>query len=345
MSTRACVLTLTATAAVLLPVAGFAQTADAGSAATTSPALAHAAPADETAGTRILSDPLYLPLRGQVFGLTAYSFARPTGENFKAGSETSSFTADDNTFAQTLAYGLTNRLTVRVAFGYGVNERDSTAAATGDVTVGNARGFNDPTFSVTWRVLDAPASPIVLDVTGGYSPDLLTAVASGGVGEGSIARGGQNADIAMAVGHVGRAFTLAGTVTTTYVGDQTTEQLSNGTSTSAAAHWSYAAGVATQTRLTSRTSFDAGLTVGSAAGYAVVNLTNGNSHTYAPPMTRSLGVALNYHFQPNRLVGAFVYSYDNNTAATNTFAKATSDTAVKDRSGHTVGVRLLYAFQ
>jgi len=343
--TRARVFALTASVVVLLPLAASAQTADVAAATSTPPSPPRAAQSGEASGTRIVSDPLYLPLKGQVFGVTAYSFARPTGQNFKDGSETSSFTSDDNAFAQTLAYGLSNRLTARVAFGYGVNERDSTAAATGDVTVGNARGFNDPTFSVTWRVIDEPASPLVLDVTGGYSPNLLTAIASGGVGEGSIARGGQNADIAFAVGHVARAFTLAGTVTTTYVGDQTTEQLSNGTATSAAAHWSYAAGVATQTRFTSRTSLDAGVSVGSAAGYTVVNLANGNSHTYAPPVTRSVNLALNYHFRPNQLVGALTYAYDNNTDATNTFTKAASDTAVKDRSGQTVGFRLLYAFQ
>lgn len=300
--------------------------------------------AAQDAPTRIVSDPLYLPVKNQVYGVTGYTFARPTGQNFKAGSETSTFTSDDNTFAQTVAYGLSNRLTVRLGFGYGVNERDSTAEATGDVTVGNARGFNDPTFSVTYRLLDEPSSPLILDVTGGYSPDWLTAIASGGVGEGTLARGGQNADVAIAIGRVARAFTIAGTVTSTYVGEQTTEQLSNGTSTSAAAHWSYAAGVATQTRLTSRTSFDAGVTVGSAASYTVLNLTNANSHTSEPPVTRSLNLALNYHFHPD-LVGAFVYAYDNNTDSANTFDKSTSDTKVKDRTGNTVGVRLLYAFR
>ena len=349
MSTRLCVSTLTSIVAVLLPVAALGQTANTASPVTTTvstaPDAPRAAQSTELVETRVLSDPLYLPMKGQVFGATGYTFGRPTGENFKAGSETGTFSSDDNTFAQTLAYGVTNRLTARIGFGYGVNERDSTADATGDVTVGNSRGFSDPTFSVTYRLVDELTAPFILDVTGGYSPDLVTAVASGGVGEGSMGRGGQNADLAVTIGRVTRAFTLAGTVTTTHVGEQTTEQLANGTSTAAAAHWSYAAGVATQTRFTSRASVDAGVTVGGAANYTVLNLTNDNSHTYAPAVTRSLNLALNYHFQPNRLVGSLTYAYDNNTDASNTFAKSTSDTTVKDRTGNTVGFRLLYAFE
>jgi hypothetical protein len=340
---------LTSIAVVLLPVAARAQSANVATPATTSVSTPSEAPrpsqSTDLVETRVLSDPLYLPMKGQVFGATGYTFARPTGQNFKAGAETGAFTADDNAFAQTLAYGLTDRLTARIGFGYGVNARDSTADATGDVTVGDARGFSDPTFSVTYRLVDELRSPFILDVTGGYSPDLLTAIASGGVGEGTIARGGQNADLAFAVGHVARAFTLAGTVTSTYVGEQTTAQLSNGTSTSADGHWSYAVGVATQTRFTARASLDAGLTVGSAATYTVLNVTNGNSHTYTPPVTRSLNLALNYHFRPNQLVGAFTYAYDNNTDATNTFAKSSSDTKVRDRTGNTLGFRLLYAFK
>lgn len=315
-------------AALLLPVRVSAQTVP-----------------PDTTEVRIVSDPLYLPVKGEVYGATAYSFTQPTGENFKAGVETSSFSADDHSVNQTLAYGLTDRLTMRLGFGYGVNDRDSTAAATGDVTVGNASGWNDPTFSATYRLFDEPFSPLIVDVTGGYSPDLMDAKASDGVGTGTLARGGQNADVAVAFGRVLRSVTLAGTVGTTYVGQQTTLQLSNGTSTSADAHWSYSAGVATQMRFTSRTSVDAGVTVGSAASYTVSNIDTGSSHAYGPGVTRSLNAAFNYHLVPNRIVVAATYRYDNNTDATNTFVKATSDTAVKGRSDNSVGVRLMYAFR
>jgi hypothetical protein len=115
------------------------------------------------------------------------------------------------------------------------------------------------------------------------------------------------------------------------------------TSTSADAHWSYAVGLATQTRFTPRISVSAGVTVGTTASYTVSNIDTGNSHSYSPPITRSLNAAFNYHIVPDRIVVAVAYGYDNDTDATNTFAKATSDTAVKGRSGNSVGVRLMYA--
>jgi hypothetical protein len=342
------ILSIAVMAAILLPLQAEAQST--GDAATT-PTTAAAPQPSRTNATgdisdvRIISDPLYLPMKGQVYGMTGYTFDRPTGQNFKNGSQTSAFTADDHSFDQTLAYGITNRLTVRLGFGYGVNERDSTAAATGDVTVGNSRGFNDPTFSATYRVIDEPGSPLVFDVTGSVSPDFMTAKASGGVGEGTLARGGQNAGIGVEFGRVTHAFTLAGTVSATYVGQQTTFQLSNDTSTSADAHWAYALGVASQTRFTDRVTCDAGLTVGSAATYTVTNVDTTNSHVASPAVTRALNFAFNYHLVPNRVVVAATYSYSNNSDATNTFAKATSDTAVKDRSGNAVGVRLFYTFR
>jgi len=81
-----------------------------------------------------------------------------------------------------------------------------------------------------------------------------------------------------------------------------------------------------------------------AGNYDVSNIETGTIHTYAPPNTRTLNVALNYHFSPNRLVGSVSYTYNSYTDATNTFAKATSDTAVENRMGNVVGVRLLYTF-
>ncbi len=94
--------------------------------------------------TRILSDPLFLPRKGQVYGVTAYTLDTPKGDNFKAGVNTGSFTSSDSLVDQTLAYSLLNNLTIRVTQGYGINNRDSTAAATDDVTTGGASGFNDP---------------------------------------------------------------------------------------------------------------------------------------------------------------------------------------------------------
>jgi hypothetical protein len=342
-------LAILSSAITLLPQHAQAQTAaPSAQPASSSPSVpppAQASGALDMAGARILSDPLYLPLQGQVYGATAYTLDMPKGDNFKAGVNTGSFNASDNLVNQTFAYGVLNTLAIRVALGYGSNSRDSTAATTGDVTTGNASGFNDPTFSVTFRPLDQPRSPVILDVTASYSPNTFASQTAGGTSNGTIARGGQATGFSFALGRVMKSFTIAGTAASTYDGAQTTELLSNSTSTTSGAFWSYSMGLVTETRFTDRVSLDAGVTFSTAGNYAVSNIENGNPRTYAPPSTRALNIAMNYHFVPNRVVGSFTYSYDNDTISTNTFAKASSDTAVENRMGNVVGFRLLYAFR
>jgi len=341
-------LAILSSAITLLPQHAQAQTAapsaQPASPSPSSPPSSQGSGSIDVVGARILSDPLYLPLQGQVYGATAYTLDMPKGDNFKAGVNTGSFSASDDLINQTFAYGVLNSLAIRVTFGYGSNSRDSTAATTGDVTTGNASGFNDPTFSVTFRPLDEPRSPVILDLTVSYSPNTFASETAGGTSNGTIARGGQATGLSFALGRVMKSFTIAGTAASTYDGAQTNELLSNGTSTASGAFWSYTFGLVTETRFTERVSLDAGVTVSTSASYAVSNVQNGNPRTYAPPSTRALNIAMNYHFRPNRLVGSFTYSYDNDTTSTNTFAKASSDTAVENRMGNVVGFRLLYAF-
>jgi hypothetical protein len=309
------------------------------------PAQAQTAAASDPITTRIVSDPLYLPLKGQVYGATAYTLDRPTGDNFKAGVKTGSFQSSDNLINQTLAYGVLNDLTIRLIMGYGINQRDSTAATTGDVTTGNANGFNDPTFSATYRLLDALRSPVILDLTGSYSPDAIAAKSSGGGTNGTIARGGPTGGFSVALGREMKSFTIAGTAATTNVGSQTTLLLSNGTSSRSDAHWSNDLGLNTQTRFTDRVSLNAGVSYTTTGMYAVSNVVSGNPYTYTPPKTSALNLAVNFHVVPNRVVGAITYTYDSYTDATNTFAKPASNTAIENRTGSVVGIRLMYAFR
>ena len=317
-------------AAVCLPLAAEAQT------------NAQASPAPET---RIISDPLYLPLGGQFYGATAYTLSKPEGDNVKAGTQTGSFTSSNSLLDQTVAYGITRDLTVRVTMGYGSNARDSTSAVTGDVTNGNSHGFNDPTVSATYRLLDELRVPVILDLTGSYSPNAIHATAAGGGSDGNIARGGQSAGFSLALGRVMRSFTIAMTGGGTSIGRQTTELLSNGTSTASDSHWNYNVGVATQTRFSRRASLNVGASLATTGSYGVVNVESGNPRTSEGPDTRSVDVALNYHFVPNRFVGALTYTYNNDTDSKNIFPNPASNTSVTNRFGNVVGVRLMYAFR
>jgi hypothetical protein len=341
-------LAILSSAVVLLPAHAQAQTAaqsaQPAAASPSTPPPSQGGSSIDLTDTRILSDPLFLPRKGQVYGVTAYTLDTPKGDNFKAGVNTGSFTSSDSLVDQTLAYGLLNNLTIRLAQGYGINNRDSTAAATGDVTTGSASGFNDPTVSATFRVLDEPRSPVILNLTASYSPDAFASKAAGGGSDGTIARGGQTAGLSFALGRVTKSFTVAATAASTHVGPQLTELLSNSTSTASDAYWSYNLGLNTQTRFTDRWSLDAGVAFATAGNYDVSNIETGNAHVYAPSSTRTVNMAFNYHFLPNRLVGSVTFTHNSYTDATNTFAKAALDTAVANRMGNVVGVRLIYVF-
>ena len=293
---------------------------------------------------RIISDPLYLPLQGQFYGATVYTLSKPQGDNNKGGIQTGTFTSSNSLFDQTFAYGITRDLTVRVTVGYGWNERDSTSAVTGDVTNGNSQGFSDPTIGVTYRVLDELRFPIILDVSGSYSPNAIDATSSGGGMDGNVARGGQAAGFSVALGRVTNRFTIAMTAGGTFVGQETTELLSNGTSTLSDSHWNYSVGVATQTRFSPRVSLNLAASLATTGSYGVANVQSGNPRVSEGPDTRSVDTALNFHLVPNRFVAALTYAYNNYTDSTNTFPKPASNTSVTNRFGNVVGVSLMYAF-
>jgi hypothetical protein len=293
---------------------------------------------------RIISDPLYLPLSGQVYGSTIYTLSEPQGDNVKGSTRTGSFTSSNSLLNQSIAYGITRDLAVRVAMGYGWNQRDSTSAVTGAVTNGNSQGFSDPAISATYRVLDERHSPFVLDLTGSYSPDAIHATTSGGDNNGNIARGGQTMGFSVTVGRITRSFTIALSAGGTAVGRETSELLSNGTSTQSDSHWNYGVGVETQSRFSRRVSVNLGASFASTGSYGVANVVSGNPRTSEGPDTRSVDVALNYHLVPNRLVAAATYTFNSYSDSQNIFPNPVSNTSVTGRFGNVVGVRLLYAF-
>jgi hypothetical protein len=294
--------------------------------------------------TRIISDPFFLPLKGQVYGATVFTLNSPSGDNFKAGVQTGAFHSSNSLIDQTFAVGVARDFTIRAAMGYASNHRDSTTIATGDVTSGNSSGFNDPTFSATLRLLEQLRSPVILDLTASYSPNLIDATSSGGGSDGNVARGGSAGGFSLSLGREMNAFTIAATGTGTYVGRQTTELLSNGTSTASDAHWNYDLGLATQLRFSDRVSVNAGVGYGITGNFGVANVQTGNPRTSEGPDSRSFNAAINWHLVPNRLVGAITYMYNSYTDSQNIFPNPASDNSVQNRTGSVVGVRLLYVF-
>ena len=123
------------------------------------PLQAHAQALDLTPDTsRILSDPNYLPLAGQIEGSTAYSHGWINGSGVNAaGDQISSFHINSNVIGQTLAYGITDDLSVNGSVQYVPRTFREVDGADGRVTSSDSSGFSDPTFGATWRALDQNA--------------------------------------------------------------------------------------------------------------------------------------------------------------------------------------------
>ena len=308
-------------------------------------ALAGAAQAqDFTAiGDRILSDPTYLPLQGQIYGQTDYGHAQTDGDLFDATGARTAATRDIvNTFGQTVAYGITNALSVRASLDYGFGP-DRRFTPTGE-TSSYRDGFDNPSFGATWRLLDQNAHPVSFDIIGDWAPDTFPSRAVSPTRDGTIASGGPTADFGFALGRETRVFTIRGAFMDRYVGGASTLDPANGASSFTPSYCVPSLGLQTQTRFTPRLSANLGYGY-NFQGRAVADQTGtGVPFTNRIGDNQAVNVSLNYHFVPNRLVGSLGYEhmfYDDRNEA---FADPTAD-VLQSRSADTFSATLRYVFR
>ena len=178
---------------------------------------------------RILSDPNYLPLAGQIYGTTAYSHAWTDGNSANsAGLETSSFHINTNTIDQLLSVGITDDIAVNASIAYAPADFQQINYVNGRSGTLDSSGFSDPTFGATWRVLDQNAGPLDLDLLGSYSPDLIDAHTSAADAGGTVARGGDSGTVGAALGYDTRSFGIRGAFNANFLGNSNVYDLSNG---------------------------------------------------------------------------------------------------------------------
>lgn len=296
---------------------------------------------------RLISDPLFLPLKGQVFGTTSYTYGNQTGDRYNSiGTRTSSFSNDTNLFTQSFAYGFTDELSAHISMGYGFDSNDTTTLSSGVTTSGAANGWTDPTFGVTYRILDqARHSPVDIDVTANYAPDLISDKATGGGHLGSIAPGRDVATLTGTVGREMRVFTVAGTATAEHYGVQEYTALSTNDTYKAGSFWDYTLGIKTETRFTQRASFELGL------GYSLIGARNsttneasGITSTGEGANTLAVNTALNYSIIPNLLVAGLTYTYDDYSNTATDRVIATQNVGTQNHMQNVYGARLQYLF-
>ncbi len=293
---------------------------------------------------RPLSDPLYLPFAGQLYGWTAYSFANPTGDNYvgSPGFKTDSTARHDNEIVQGLSYALTDDIALRAAAYYGWSDNKVTSASGGSSGTYDFNGFDNPALGITWRAVDQMSgSPVDLDFLLTFDPQVATARAASFTSDGSFASGHDHTEFAVAVGREMRNFTIVGKFTATYFGDGGHLEPAGG-NYSESSSWNYLFNIDTQTRLTDAWSIDLGIEYQRVGDVQDVD-TYGTHLRTAARNDFYVSTAINYQIIPGRLVALVSYEYGD--LGDDTYIRdGVVDTQLKNRSTNEFGARLDYVF-
>lgn len=296
-------------------------------------------------GQRILSDPAFLPLSGQIYGSTAYQYGTNHWDDFNAtGAFDSHVSGWSDTFSQLFDYGITDDLTVGATIDYVPVDKRKRDFADGTTVSRSSSGWSDPTFDVTWRAIDErDGNPVNVDLLGSYSPDWIQAKTGTDVESGTIARGGNAGLVGAAVSHVSGPFTIYGSFKADFLGDRTVDNGTNGALHASNSHTNYILGLDSQTRLNDLLSFNLGVSRQFLSSSTITNEKTAVAYVSKPGDATDLHLAANYHLVPNQVVASLTYAH--------TFAQDSkdiypvdpaSDLSMQNRSGNTYGVKLDY---
>ena len=223
---------------------------------------------------RILSDPSYLPLAGQVYDTTQYGVTFP--KNAIA----------DNGIKQSLGYGISDFLSIQVSDNYDWTKYNS--------------GFYDPSFGLKLRLLKQQESGFNLDLIADYSPDLLTNNRLN-----HYARGGQVSNFISNISYTTTDFTILGFAEITALSSAI--QNDSFLQKSISEHQSFGIGIDTQIRIARDFSINAGVSEQFMTNYDI-SYSSYAKFSYNGYNTTTFNTALNYHVIPNRLVTSLGYS-------------------------------------
>lgn len=298
--------------------------------------------------SRVLSDPTYLPLGGQFFGSTEYSYNQVNSntDNYQ-GKMTASTSVKTTTLTQVLDFGLTDDLTLRASGFYQLNGTNSQDPS-GVSTLTSSYGMSDPTIALVCRVLDEKGAPFNWDLKASYTPDLINAESASADLSGSVARGGSTAAFGTALSYKGKDFTLYLVGDGTYLDEKDVLNQNNGITTSYQPSWVYSLDATTQTRFAEGLSLNAGvsMTFNQSVNASYVNAANKViDFTNQPSDITYLILALNYQVTPGKLAASLLYSHDFYGQSGNTYlSKPQLDNTIVDRYNDLVGAELRYVF-
>jgi hypothetical protein len=293
---------------------------------------------------RIVSDPLFIPMAGQFYGETADAIGFPTSDTVtNNGTPKKSHSGFSNTATQVVEYGITNNVTARVSDSFLYTEADATNN-TGAINTNTSWGFENPTFGLGWRAMDQARYPVDVDLGVSYSPNMISATNPGAGNDGNVASGGQEVDFTAGVGREMNAFTVEGVVSADYLGKRSVEQLGNDTYVNTDPAWQLGAGIDTQTRITDRFSINANGGYLFRPSQDATNPQLGTRWDVFPGSVWDFAGSLNYHFIPNRVVGALTYTYVSTTSSSRTFPNPAQNVSTSNNQNNIFGANIRYLF-
>ncbi len=278
--------------------------------------------------SRVVSDPSYLPLGGQLYGSTEYTYGN-TGSNTdnSLGALKSSNSTLSNTVNQALEYGLTSDFALRVSDSYEWPS-STTSYPDGTIMVTHSDGFIDPTFEAIWRALDQKDHAMNWDLLVTYAPNLFNAQSADPTENGTVARGGDTETFGTAISQKLKDFTFYFEGTMTYLDNRSVFNPGNNITTNYDPSWQYYIDASTQMRFSRQWSLNLSYseTFNDNVSASYVN-SRGNliSSISQPGEVFVFTAALNFHAVPNRCVLSFIYnhyfydgvSYTNDTVPSN----------------------------
>jgi opacity protein-like surface antigen len=305
------------------------------------------------ADQRILSDPTYLPSAHEISGTTSYSYASGSLSTFLlSGTEINHQTLQTSAVVQTVEWGVTDDLTLRLSDDY-VDEKTTVHfPGTSYSFVVGASGATNPTLGGVYRVIDQFSTfPLSVDIVGSYSPDLIRNRVANVAQHGSAGSGRQAFTTGLALGRFMPQFTIRGSLEAAHEGRGDASEITSGDEQQTA-HWNYAIGIGGQVRVTDRWSVDAGFrytTLGSEITTYHVPAADYSGRADAGKIS-DLSVGLNYHIIRNKLVAQVAYDYFRFGRRTTNFTNLPGarvifiDYYIDDRHANEVTARLYYAF-
>jgi hypothetical protein len=285
--------------------------------------------------TRILGDPAYLPLAGQVYGDFSYTYSAQTYDyqnNQYPGAIVYSWNKSGNDFLPHLAYGITDDISVSAALGWGNLRSTDVYTYTeylfppgGGVTTEpkqarvsyRSLGADNPQFAVTWRAIDQRTAPVNVDLSASYAPNIFVARDASVVNQGTIASGGQFAAFDASVSRETRVFTARGYVTFSYDGSRDVLQgtgLGRDVDTlRVGAHPEYTIGAQTETRPVPWAAINLGASASKSARFddqtiSPYFLEGSLTHKPGGTVTPYSGIVI--PILPNRIAFELLYQHD-----------------------------------